>query len=146
MEIESMRMLDAMIKGGVNVVFVDSMPKMSLRGEHQAEMTALAEAHGDRLYKKNDPALIDAVANHTRVALTVESGATVYVSPYEKDGVKFFFLANASKKNASVTFSCENAVAYRIYDPVTGEISTVENAAEIASYRALFVQPLTEMP
>jgi hypothetical protein len=70
----------------------------------------------------------------------------VYVSPYEKDGVKFFFLANASKKKASVTFSCENAVAYRIYDPVSGEISTVENAAEIASYRALFVQPLTEMP
>ena len=146
MEIESMRMLDAMIKGGVNVVFVDAMPGMSLRGEHQAEMTALAEAHGDRLYKKNDPALIEAVANHTRVALTVESKATVYVSPYEKDGVKFFFLANASKKDASVTFACENAVAYRIYDPVSGEISTVENAAEIASYRALFVQPLTEMP
>jgi hypothetical protein len=86
------------------------------------------------------------VVNHTRVALTVESGANVYVSPYEKDGIKFFFLANASKKATTVIFTCENAVAYRIYDPVSGEISTVENTAEIASYRALFVQPLTEQP
>ena len=146
MEIESMRMLDAMIKNGVNVVFVESMPETSLRGEHQAEMAVLAEAHGDRLYKKNDPALIEAVANHTRVALTVESGATVYVSPYEKDGVKFFFLANASAQDASVTLQCENAVAYRVYDPTTGEISTVADTAQISAYRALFVQPLTNQP
>ena len=146
MEIESMRMLDAMIAGGVNVIFVDSMPKTSLYAEHQAEMNALADAHSDRLYKKNDPALVDAVTEHTSVVLSVESKATVYVSPYEKDGVKFFFLANASGRDASITLHCEEAVAYRIYDPVTGEICVVSDTAQISAYRALFVQPLTEQP
>ncbi len=146
MEIESMRMLDAMIKGGVNVIFIGSMPELSLRAEHQEEMDALSDAHADRLYKKNDPALVGAVTDHTKVALTVKSEATVYVSPYEKDGVKFFFLANASDKDAAVTLQCEDAVAYRIYDPVTGEIFEVESTAQICAYRALFVQPLTKQP
>jgi len=70
------------------------------------------------------------------------SARFVYVSPYEKDGVRFFFLANTFKKDAEVKLSFEGAVGYRIYDPVSGEIYEVEDTATVQSCRALFVQPL----
>ena len=73
---------------------------------------------------------------------TIKKAKYIYTSPYEKDGVKFFFLANASNKDAEITLSFKGAVGYRIYDPVSGEIFEVENTATIKSYRALFVQPL----
>jgi hypothetical protein len=66
----------------------------------------------------------------------------VYISPYEKNGVKFFFLACDSKKDAEITLSYEGACGFRIYDPLTGEIFEVENSITLKSYRALFVQPL----
>jgi hypothetical protein len=66
----------------------------------------------------------------------------VYVSPYEKNGVKFFFLALDSKKDAEITLSYEGACGFRIYDPLTGEITEVESTTTIKSFRALFVQPL----
>ncbi|MBQ9150676.1 MAG: hypothetical protein IJX72_00375, partial [Clostridia bacterium] len=76
--------------------------------------------------------------------LTVASKQTVYVSPYEKNGAAFFFLANADNAPASMTFTYEGAVGYRLYDPVTGEITEIAADAswEMPAYRALFVQPL----
>ena len=120
MRLEDLRVLEKMIEGGANVVFGVRMPEIAVNAEDQAELETLVSAHESKVYKSSDPALVKAVKAHTRVALTVESEQTVYVSPYEKDGVKFYFLANASDQDASVTLHCEKAVGYRIYDPVTG--------------------------
>ena len=140
MEIESMRVLDALIEAGVNVIFVEEMPSVAFLEKDQAELEALSAKHSSRLCAK----FSDAIS-----AITVKSELTVksvrkyiYVSPYEKNGVKFFFLANASQKDADLTLSFEDAIGFRIYDPLTGEITEVENTATIPSYRALFVQPL----
>ena len=47
-----------------------------------------------------------------------------------------------SKKDAEITLSYEGACGFRIYDPLTGEITEVESTTTIKSFRALFVQPL----
>ena len=139
-DIESMRVLDALIEKGVNVIFVGEMPAISLLAKDQEELTALAQKHADLLCTKYSEVLS---AVTTKPELTVQSKTKyVYVSPYEKDGVTFFFLANAAKKDAEVKLSFEGAVGYRIYDPVSGEIYEVEDTATVQSYRALFVQPL----
>ena len=110
MEIESMRMLDAMIKGGVNVVFVDSMPSIALREEDQAELEALSQKHASLLKAKYSEA-ISAITETP--ALGVKSVRKyVYVSPYEKNGVKFFFLVLDSKKDAEITL-CGNRITAR---------------------------------
>lgn len=140
MDIESMRVLDALIDKGVNVIFVQSMPSLAFMEADQAEMETLSAKHASLLCEKFSDA-ISAIT--TKPALSVKSKMKyVYVSPYEKDGVKFFFLANASKKDTEITLSFEGAVGYRIYDPVSGEIFEVEDTATIKSFRALFVQPL----
>lgn len=140
MDIESMRVLDALIEKGVNVIFVQSMPALAFMEADQAEMEALSAKHASLLCDKFSDA-ISAIT--TKPALSVQSKMKyVYVSPYEKDGVKFFFLANASKRDTEITLSFEGAVGYRIYDPVSGEIFEVEDTTTIQSYRALFVQPL----
>ena len=139
-DIESMRVLDALIEAGANVIFVEEMPSVAFLEKDQAELEALSAKHASRLCEKFN----DAVS-----AITVESELIIksvrkyiYVSPYEKNGVKFFFLANASQKDADMTLSFEGAIGFRIYDPLTGTITEVENKATIPSYRALFVQPL----
>ena len=140
MDIESMRVLDALIEKGVNVLFIGAMPALSFLEKDQAEMNALSQKHAGLLCEKYSE-VVNAVT--TRPELQVKTKAKyIYASPYEKDGVKFFFLANASTKDAEITLSFEGAVSYRIYDPVSGEIFEVENTATIQSYRALFVQPL----
>ena len=139
-DMESMRVLDALIEAGANVIFVEEMPSVAFLEKDQAELEALSAKHASRLCEKFN----DAVS-----AITVESELKIksvrkyiYVSPYEKNGVKFFFLANASQKDADMTLSFEGAIGFRIYDPLTGTITEVENQATIPSYRALFVQPL----
>ena len=140
MDIESMRVLDALIEQGVNVLFVGAMPSVSFMEADQAELDALSQKHAGLLYEKYTD-VVRAVTTTSELDVTTKA-RYIYVSPYQKDGVKFFFLANASNKDAEITLSFEGAVGYRIYDPVSGEIFEVENTATIKSYRALFVQPL----
>lgn len=140
MDIESMRVLDALIEKGVNVIFVESMPSLAFLEKDQAELEELSAKHASLLWARFSDAL-NAVT--TKVKLSVQSKMKyVFVSPYKKDGTEFFFLANASTKDTEVKLAYEDAIGYRIYDPVSGEIYEVENTATIASYRALFVQPL----
>ena len=140
MRIESMRVLDSLIDKGVNVIFVGEMPTIAFCEADQAEMDTLVQKHAS-LLRNNYLDVVSAVT--TVPELHVDSGIrTVYVSPYEKDGVKFFFLANATKKNTEISLSFEGAVGYRIYDPVSGEIYEVEDTTTIQSFRALFIQPL----
>ena len=140
MDIASMRVLDALIEKGVNVVFVGEMPSIAFREADQAELEALSAKHAGLLCQKYTE-VVSAVT--TVPELRVSTAARyVYVSPYEKDGVRFFFLANTFKKDAEVKLSFEGAVGYRIYDPVSGEIYEVEDTATVQSCRALFVQPL----
>lgn len=140
MDIESMRVLDALIENDVNVIFVEEMPSIAFMEKDQAELEALCSKHASLLCKTSTKALM---AVTTTVDLQVNSDINpIYVSPYEKDGVKFFFLANATGLDADITLSYPNATGYRIYDPVSGKIFEVESTANIKSYRALFVQPL----
>ena len=142
MDIESMRVLDALIEAGVNVIFVKEMPTLAFLEQDQAEMNALISKHSSRLCTKFTDA-INAIT--VRSELGVESNHNyVYVSPYEKNGIKFFFLVNNSTHNSQIKLSYEGAVGFRIYDPVTGTITEVKEIAGIQSYRALFVQPLFE--
>lgn len=141
-DIESMRVLDALIKKGVNVIFIGSMPAVSLMEANQAELESLVGKHEELFYKTYADAA-DAVTTTSALGIKT-AGEHIYASPYQKDGVRFFFLANASAEDAEITLSFEGAVGYRIYDPVSGEIFEVENTATIKSYRALFVQPLLE--
>ncbi|MBQ7910370.1 MAG: hypothetical protein IJ363_06245 [Clostridia bacterium] len=141
MRIEDMRMLDTLISQGCEVIFVGEMPSLAFHETDQAELEELSERHKDGLVKKFSRSAREV---SVRFDLTVESKQTVYVSPYEKNGATFFFLANAAPKTATMTFTYEGAVGYRLYDPVTGEITEIAADAvwEMPSYRALFVQPL----
>ncbi len=140
MDIESMRVLDALIEAGVNVIFVEEMPSLAFLEKDQAEMEALSAKHASLLCTKYSDAIS---AIKVESELGVKSlRKYVYISPYEKNGVKFFFLALDGRKDAEITLSYEGAIGFRIYDPLTGEIYEVENTTTIKSYRALFVQPL----
>ena len=141
MRIEDFRILDTLIEQGCNVLFVSSMPEIAFNEADQAELEALSAKHESRLVKKAARVVRDIT---TKVDLTVTSKKTVYVSPYEKNGVQFFFLANTANAPASMTFSYEGAVGYRLYDPVTGQITEIpaDTTWEMPAYRALFVQPL----
>ena len=141
MRIEDMRVLDILISQGCEVIFVGEMPALSFLEKDQAELEKLSARHKSNLVKE-----LSRTAREVSVQfdLTVESKQTVYVSPYEKNGATFFFLANVSPRRASMTFAYEGAVGYRLYDPVTGEITEIaaDAAWEMPSCRALFVQPL----
>ena len=140
MDLASMRVLDALIEAGVNVIFVEQMPSVAFLEADQAELEALSQKHASLLKAKYSDA-ISAITEAS--ALGVKSVRKyVYVSPYEKNGVKFFFLALDSKKDAEITLSYEGACGFRIYDPLTGTITEVESTTTIKSFRALFVQPL----
>ena len=139
-DIESMRIFDALIEQGVNVIFVESMPSIAFLEKDQPELEALSAKHASLLCGSFNDA-VSAVT--TKVKLTVSSKFKyVYVSPYEKDGTEFFFLACNAQKDIEIKLSYPDAVGYRIYDPVSGEIYEVDNTVTIKSFRALFVQPL----
>ena len=140
MDIESMRVLDALIEAGVQVLFIEQMPTLAFLEADQAEMDALSAKHAGLLCEKFNDA-ISAIELESELVVKT-SRKYVYISPYEKNGVKFFFLALDSKKDAEITLSYEGAIGFRIYDPLTGTITEVENTTTIKSYRALFVQPL----
>ncbi len=140
MDIESMRVLDALIEAGVQVLFIEQMPTLSFLEKDQQELETLSAKHQGLLCEKFNDAIS---AIELKSALGVKTGRKyVYISPYEKDGVKFFFLALDSQKNAEITLSYEGACGFRIYDPLTGSITEVESTITLNSYRALFVQPL----
>jgi hypothetical protein len=143
MRIEDIRILDTLMEQGCEVIFVGNMPSIAFKEADQAELEDFVSRRADALMNLPSRA---ARAVTTTVALTVASKQNVLVSPYRKDGVEFFFLANASYQEASMTFTYEGAVGYRLYDPVTGEITEVsaQETCELAPYRALFVQPLME--
>ncbi len=141
MRVEDIRILDTLIEQGCEVIFVSEMPSIAFNEADQAELEDFVSRRSELLMNLPTRA---AKAVTTRVALTVDSRQTVYVSPYEKNGVEFFFLANASTKDDTITLHYEGAVGYRLYDPVSGEITEIgaSDTCAIASYRALFVQPL----
>ena len=131
---------DWLIEQGVNVIFVESMPSIAFLEKDQPELEALSAKHASLLCGSFNDA-VSAVT--TKVKLTVSSKFKyVYVSPYEKDGTEFFFLACNAQKDIEIKLSYPDAVGYRIYDPVSGEIYEVDNTVTIKSFRALFVQPL----
>ena len=140
MDIESMRVLDALIEAGVSVIFIEAMPTLAFYEKDQAELEQLSKKHEGLLKAKFNEA-ISAITETSELGVKT-ARKYVYVSPYEKDGVKFFFLALDSTRDAEVTLSYEDACGFRIYDPLTGSITEVENKITIKSYRALFVQPL----
>ena len=140
MDIESMRVLDALIEAGVNVIFAEEMPSIAYLEKDQAEMDTLSQKHASLLKAKHSD-VISAITETSELGVKT-ARKYVYVSPYEKDGVKFFFLALDAKKDAEITLSYEGACGFRIYDPLTGSITEVENEITLKSYRALFVQPL----
>lgn len=140
MDIESMRVLDALIEAGANVIFVETMPTLAFYEKDQAEMEQLSKKHEGLLKSKFSDA-ISAITETSELGVKT-ARKYVYVSPYEKNGVKFFFLALDSTRDADVTLSYEGACGFRIYDPLTGSITEVESEITLKSYRALFVQPL----
>ena len=141
MRIEDMRVLDALISRGCEVIFVGEMPSLAFYEKDQVELDELSARHKDLLVKKFSRSAREVSVTSE---LTVESKQTVFVSPYEKNGAAFFFLANFSQKPASMTFAYDGAVGYRLYDPVTGQITEIaaDTSWEMPAYRALFVQPL----
>ncbi len=140
-DIKTMRILDQLIANGVNVIFIGGLPSLAWLESDQAELEGLSKKHQSSYIFTVDQ-LMGMVT--TTCELTIESRHNVYVSPYEKDGVKFFYLANASTSNADVTFKFEGAVRYRVYDAVTGDITEVDSSYNIPSYRGIFVQPIVE--
>lgn len=141
MRMEDVRVLDALIEQGANVIFVDEMPSVAFNAREQAELADFSARRADLLAHSAVSAVKKVT---TKVALTVDSEQIVYVSPYERKGVDFFFLANASDTVATLTLRHADAVAYRLYDPVSGEITEVDarEVCRIPAYRALFVEPL----
>lgn len=138
----TMRVFDQLIENGANIIFMYSIPQLATRESDQAEVEALAKKFGDNLCMRPEtlPARVT-----TTVPLKAKSSQTIYVSPYEKNGSEFYFLANASEVTASVTLQYEGISKYRLYNPVDGSITVIEgNTCSIPSYRALFVQPIFE--
>lgn len=140
-DIKTMRVLNQLIANGVNVIFIGGMPELAFLEGDQAELEELVKKN-QSFYVFSVDQLMDKVT--TTCAFKAEARQTVYVSPYEKDGVKFFYLANASTGEADVTFKYEGAARYRVYDAVTGEITEVDSSYKILSYRGIFVQPIVE--
>ena len=140
MDIKTARMLDKLIENGVNVIFVDEMPSLAFMAEDQAELETIMKKHESGL-KTDVQSAVDAIT--ATVKLTVSS-SSVYVSPYEKDGTEFYFLANASDADQDVTFNYDGAARYRIYDPATAEITEADKGYTVRSYRGIFVQPILD--
>ncbi len=138
----TMRVFDQLIQNGANIIFMYSVPQLAAKESDQAEVEQLAKKFSDNLCMRIET-LPERIT--TTVPLTVKSSQTIYVSPYERNGSEFYFLANASEENASVTLQYEGISKYRLYNPVDGSITILEgNTCSIPSYRALFVQPIFE--
>ena len=141
MNYKDVEVLEKLIEKGVNVIFVGAMPSVALMEADQAKIKTFAQKNEDKLVL-DENGVIEKIK--TRIPLGIESKQTIFASPYEKDGIEFYYLANASKTDATVKFTYENATGFRIYDPVTGEIKTVDSSYTINAYRGLFVQPLLD--
>ncbi len=138
----TMRVFDQLAENGANIIFMYSVPQIATNESEQAEVEQLAQKMSEYLCVRPET-LPDRVT--TTVPLTVDSTQTIYVSPYEKDGAEFYFLANASDQQASVKLQYEGITKYRLYNPVDGTITMLEgDTCNIAGYRALFVQPIFE--
>ena len=138
----TMRVFDQLIQNGANVIFMYSIPQIAAKESDQAEVEQLAQKFSNNLCMRIET-LPERIT--TTVPLTVKSSQTIYVSPYERNGSEFYFLANASETDASVTLQYEGISKYRLYNPVDGSITVLEgNTCNIPSYRALFVQPIFE--
>ncbi len=140
MDIKTMRILDSLIEQGVNVIFVGTMPEISFNEQDQAELETISK-------KLNGNFCMDLNSLYDKIQVKVpfkaiSTEATIYVSPYDLEGTKFYYLANASTVDGKVSFNYKGAKAYRIYDALTGEITEVTESYNIKSYRGIFVQPL----
>ena len=141
MRIEDIRILASLIEQGANIIFVGEMPSIAFDSKDQTELDTFSAQYENLLYRLAERAVARVT---TKVDLTVNANQIVYVSPYERDGVEFFFLANASAEDATLTLNYDGAVGYRLYNPVNGDITEIsaDESCNLASYRALFVQPL----
>ena len=140
LDIKTMRIFNSLIEKGVNVIFAGTMPSIAFMEQDQAELETLSKK-----CNKNFATDLNGVYNKITVERpfkATSSRATIYVSPYDLQGTKFFYLANASNIDAKVTFDYKDAKAYRVYDALTGEITEVDNSYTIKTYRGVFVQPL----
>lgn len=140
MDIKSMRILNSLVEQGVNVVFVGTMPEIAFMEQDQTELEDLSK-------KLNGNFCMDLNSLYDKIQVKVpfkatSIDATIYVSPYELDGTKFYYLANASTVEGKVIFNYPNAKAYRVYDALTGEITEVTESYNIPSYRGIIVQPI----
>ena len=138
--INTLRVLNELVKKGVNVIFVKRLPRLSFTGADQAELTEIVKGLADVKFET----VVDAMKAVTTTApITVESAQTIYVSPWEKGDKRFFFLANATEKDADLKVSLAGYTKFRVYDPVAGTITESDGTGlKLAAYRALFVQPI----
>ena len=140
LDIKVMRVFDALIEKGVNVIFAGALPTIAFMEQDQAELDTLAKKHNNNFAFDLNSVYSKITVERPFKATTTD--ATIYVSPYDLQGTKFFYLANASTVDAKVSFNYKGARAYRVYDALTGEITEVKDSYSIKSYRGIFVQPL----
>ncbi len=139
-DLATMQKLCQLADNGGNVIFVNMMPRLAMNEADQEKLTDLSQNHRDHLCSKVD----DVVGKvTTKIAMTLDSKQTVYISPWEKNGQEFYFLANADQNKAQVKINYAGATSFRLYDPVAGTITeTSDPNVTIDPYRALCVQPI----
>ena len=140
MEIGVLRTLEQLASKGVNVIFAGSMPTLAFMEQDQAELETLTKKLNGNFVADLNSVFAKITVKPALKATSTE--ATIYVSPYDLQGTKFFYLANASTVDANVLFNYNGATSYRVYDPLTGEITEVTDSYKIKTYRGVFVQPL----
>ena len=140
MDLATMQKLCRLADNGANVIFVNMMPRIAMKEADQEKLTELSQNHRDFLCGKVE----DVVGKvTTKIAMTLESKQTVYISPWEKNGQEFYFLANADKNTAQVKINYAGVSSFRLYDPIAGTITeTSDPNVTVDPYRALFVQPI----
>ncbi len=70
-------------------------------------------------------------------------GDKLYYCRYRLNEAVWYFPVNMSAEAQTVDFSVDGAIGYTIYDPVTGETSTIEGTNgtfELQGYRSAFVE------
>ncbi len=134
MSLDAMKKLTEFADDGGKVIWLDSLPRLATRGEDTTELRRLAEKFlpdvirfpdNEKESQEKKPEFLSLLKNTVKHDISVSSASEnfgdIFLSPYIKEGKKFYFLVNSNKDDMEIDI--QSPGPFDLYAPSTGEIT-----------------------
>ena len=137
--LDVMKKLDQFEKSGGTVIWIDCLPTLADKSSECDELVSMVSGKTVMNYREAGAAVKDAVADKLVIKRETPS---LYVGRYVLDDAPMYWLYNSHDMDKSLTLTYEGAKGFDVYDPATGEITSLSGesiSVDIAKLHAKLV-------